>query len=189
MMQDDPWEGLECDSVEYNEIDGFFDYITVHFVPKRPALALGTYTLVVKFRPTTSFTSNTVQALLASASTSVAELDTADTYTLTFTLQNLPTGASSVLFLPGIQASRLYTPGILGSEDQLWEANDNGDVRQLAMTATGESSTSVYTRDIVGEAYGALGVYAGFSAYMNTLVSDQTIKAWTPFAYDWRYSG
>jgi pimeloyl-ACP methyl ester carboxylesterase len=101
-----------------------------------------------------------------------------------------PTGASSVLFLPGMEASRLYTNGLLGTEDQLWEANNNDDVRQLAMTTSGVSVNSVYTRDILGDVlFGYLAdVYAKFANSMDKLVTEGTIKAWTPFAYDWRYS-
>jgi hypothetical protein len=42
--------------------------------------------------------------------------------TVSFTIEYRaaePAGASSVLFLPGIQASRLYTDGVLGTENQL----------------------------------------------------------------------
>ena len=60
--------------------------------------------------------------------------DTISFVAQTETVDPQPLGASSVLFLPGIQASRLYTDGILGSEDRLWESVFENDLRQLAMT-------------------------------------------------------
>lgn len=95
--------------------------------------------------------------------------------------------ASNVIFLPGIQASRLYKDGLLGSEDRLWEPNGNQDVRQLSMSDAGVSDNDVYTRDILDSAYGVIGVYQSFSSFLETLVSDDVINNWAPFAYDWRY--
>ena len=195
MMQNDPWDGLTYGSAEYNKIDTFYDYVQIHFVPKNPPLALGTYTLVFKsyeLFQTNAGESLWQQLLSHLIPTAYAEtIPTPNTYTLTFTLTNAapaPTGASSVLFLPGIMASNLYTNGILGTENQLWEANRNDDIRRLAMASTGASINQVYTRDISHKVYGFLNIYAGFSQYMDSLVTEGAIKAWAPFAYDWRYS-
>ena len=195
MMQSDPWDGLTYGSPEYTKIDTFYDYVQIHFVPKNPPLALGTYTLV--FKSYELFQTNAGESLWQRLlphliPTAYAEtIPAPNTYTLTFTLTNAaptPAGASSVLFLPGIMASNLYTNGILGTENQLWEANRNDDIRRLAMASTGASINQVYTRDISHKVYGFLSIYAGFSQYMDSLVTEGTIKAWTPFAYDWRYS-
>jgi pimeloyl-ACP methyl ester carboxylesterase len=99
-----------------------------------------------------------------------------------------PNGASSILFLPGIQASRLYKDGLLGTEDQLWEPNRNQDISQLAMTASGESIEDVYTRDILDEVFGIKNVYQGFEDFLDALVADAAIEDWEAYAYDWRYS-
>ena len=98
------------------------------------------------------------------------------------------TGASSVLFLPGIQASRLYKAGLVGSEDQVWVPDGNQDVRQLAMTPSGTSVNNIYTKDILNKLLVGGTVYESFKTYMDSLVTDKIIKAWTPFAYDWRFS-
>ncbi len=98
-----------------------------------------------------------------------------------------PTGASSVLFLPGIQASRLYKEGLVG-EDQLWEPNRNEDVSQLAMTEDGQSVEDIYTRDVIDEVFGVSNIYQSFLNMMEEMVAEEKIKAFTPFAYDWRYS-
>lgn len=102
-----------------------------------------------------------------------------------------PLGASSILFLPGIQASRLYKEGLFGlGEDQVWPPNAlfNEDIRDLSMSSTGVSEEAIYTRDIIDSSAGIGSVYGGFTAFMNQLKSEGVIDDWEPFAYDWRYS-
>ncbi|MCX6752686.1 MAG: hypothetical protein NTZ87_04295 [Candidatus Nomurabacteria bacterium] len=106
---------------------------------------------------------------------------------------------SSILFLPGIEASRLYKQktalGLL-VEDQLWEPNVNSDVEDLYLNIDGTSKNSnIYTRDIIKESnvpipMGPLGqnIYKSFSNAMDGLVDDEKIGEWKPFAYDWRQS-
>lgn len=111
-----------------------------------------------------------------------------DNVTLTQVYDETYTEPSSVLFLPGIQASRLYTDGILGTEDQLWEPNHDGDVAQLEMTEAGQSIEDVHTRDVIDSIFGFSDVYGSFLTYLGTLKSQQVISDWTPYAYDWRYA-
>ena len=106
-----------------------------------------------------------------------------------------PTGASSVLFLPGIQASRLYTTESDGSEKLLWEPDflfDDADVLRLAMTPTGESIENIYVRDVIDYApvdnpSAETAVYGGFLKFLDELVNLQQISEYSAFAYDWRY--
>ena len=101
---------------------------------------------------------------------------------------------SNVLFLPGLEASRLYTQRTDGSEDQLWEPNSNSDVEALYLNSDGISNnSSIYTRDIIKEtnspvSLGLAGqnIYKSFFNMMDDLVSSQKIKAWKEYAYDWR---
>src|SRR3989338_2799295 len=59
---------------------------------------------------------------------------------------------SNVLFLPGLEASRLYTQRPDGSEDQFWEPNGNSDVEVLYLNPDGTSKNAdIYTRDIIKE--------------------------------------
>ena len=112
---------------------------------------------------------------------------------------SVPTGNSNILFLPGLEASRLYEKKtILGVsiEDQLWEPNGNSDVQALYLNTDGTSiGQSIYTRDIIKETNspvvtGPLGqnIYKSFSNMMDDLVSDEKIAEWKAFAYDWRES-
>jgi pimeloyl-ACP methyl ester carboxylesterase len=94
--------------------------------------------------------------------------------------------ASSVLFLPGIQASRLYESQI-GIDDRVWEPLGNGDVERLEMTIDGESVNEIYTKDILSSAYGLLGIYEEFSTFMDGLVGNE-IVSWQAVPYDWRYN-
>jgi len=100
---------------------------------------------------------------------------------------------SNVLFLPGIEASRLYLDqkDILGtSTNELWEPNRNADVQKLFMTQTGQSINSgIYTKDVIDSALGLpwSPIYKGFIAMMNGVVADKIINSWLPYPYDWRF--
>ncbi len=193
IMSPHPWDGIERGSLEYQLLLGFFNYIDAHFVPLLTPLTPGTYTFVTKkheyFQQGLYHTS---LRYLAQLLLPVAEAATPDTYVVTFTIKKaapVPIGASSVLFLPGIMSSRLYTDGVLGTENKLWETNGNVDVPKLAMSGSGSSVNAVYTRDIPASVYlGYVSIYGGFVQYMDTLVDQEVIHQWKPFAYDWRYS-
>ncbi len=150
----------------------------------------GTYTLVVGEYDRPILSANIFERTL-SFLVPTAYAFTPSIRAITFTIVEevpAPTGPSSALFLPGIQASRLYKDGLLGSEDQVWEPNGNQDLRQLSMNESGVSDNDIYTRDIMEEIFGVSNVYAGFAHFMDDLVTDGVIQNWKPFAYDWRYS-
>lgn len=91
---------------------------------------------------------------------------------------------SSVLFLPGFQASRLSK-----GENQLWEPNRNDDVRKLFLNAEGKSlEPAIYTSGILESAFGLKNIYKKFVAMINGVVAEKIISEWLPFAYDWRMS-
>lgn len=104
-----------------------------------------------------------------------------------------PAGASSILFLPGIQGSRLYQ-NVLGIENKRWELSigmSQLDARALYFDATGESVNPIYTKD--GEVVArvelpALGfdVYRTFLAQLEALKTGETINDYLAFPYDWR---
>ncbi len=100
--------------------------------------------------------------------------------------------ASNVLFLPGLEASRLYRPDYSGGTDQLWEPSGDSDGNDLLLTADGTSvRNDVYTRDVVDEAYAplvGLNIYKSFIGQMNELKARGTIADWEAVPYDWRLS-
>ncbi len=102
-----------------------------------------------------------------------------------------PQCCSSVLFIPGLQASRLYRPesGLSGmtGDNRLWEPNRNDDVRKLFLNPDGSSiDGSIYAGDPIGNAYGAVGVYGSFMGLLDSLAEQGTIGEWKSFSYDWR---
>lgn len=106
--------------------------------------------------------------------------------------------ASNVLFLPGIEASRLYATStdIFGvtHEDQLWEPNNNGDAEELSLTADGVSiKENIYTREVLDEKnvlpIGQGNIYKSFITQMNGLKNeDKIINDWKAAPYDWRFA-
>lgn len=105
--------------------------------------------------------------------------------------RDLPTCCSNVVFIPGIQASRLYKKGLF-FENQLWEPNRNADVEKLYLDENGNSlDPDIYTRDILKRTNIGLGVYdvnvyKSFSETMDNLVNEKKINAWEALPYDWR---
>jgi len=104
--------------------------------------------------------------------------------------KNVEECCSSVLFLPGHQASRLYKKESDGDEDQLWEpTNRNEDVEELFLNSEGESiNPNIYTRDIIDEVYGIGNIYKGFIGSMDDFVEEKHINEWKAIPYDWRMS-
>ena len=102
-----------------------------------------------------------------------------------------PPKHSNVLFLPGLEASRLYVSGAL-SENQLWEPNRLQDVQDLFLDTNGHSINSgIYTRDVIDEVnvipvVAQDNIYKSFISMMNGLVTDGAIAKWQAYPYDWR---
>ncbi|MBI3888496.1 hypothetical protein HY311_01750 [Candidatus Nomurabacteria bacterium] len=101
---------------------------------------------------------------------------------------------SNVLFLPGIEASRLYkseTIADMTAEYKFWEPSSNSDVENLYLNTNGSSiDPNIYTRDIIGTtnvlSVSGPDVYKSLIAELNNLKSTNKISDWEPFAYDWR---
>lgn len=122
-------------------------------------------------------------------------------FTPWLTSNPLVTGYSNVLFLPGLEASRLYKNRSvvcqINCEDQLWEPNTNSDVEDLYLNTYGTSiNPDIYTRDIIKEtntpiSLGMVGqnIYKSFSKTMDDLTNPSLPKRmarWEAYAYDWR---
>ncbi len=94
---------------------------------------------------------------------------------------------SSVVFIPGLEASRLYVKGNI-YEDRLWEPNWYTDVKDLYLDLNGKSiKQGVYTQDIVDSLSDTENIYESFKIRMDNLVRDNVIFEWRPLPYDWRY--
>ncbi len=110
-----------------------------------------------------------------------------------------------VIFVPGLQGSRLYRKesnlwfGAIPLENQLWEPDSTNDVRKLFLNASGTSILSgIYSRDIIDRIniFGlhdsqmlrglSPSIYSGFVAYLKKLKNEKTIDGYVTFPYDWR---
>lgn len=98
---------------------------------------------------------------------------------------------SNILFLPGVEASRLYRPDGSG-EDRLWEPNSNSDVKDLLLNDEGKSiRNDIYTKDVIDNAYlpNKGNIYKSFlndlDDWKNT---DKIINDYAVIPYDWRLS-
>jgi hypothetical protein len=100
---------------------------------------------------------------------------------------------SSVLFIPGIQGSRLYRNGVLGTENQLWEPNRNADVESLFLNSNGISlDTRIYTRDIITKTnflgpVGSIDIYQSLVDLLFREKADGNIADFQTLSYDWRF--
>jgi hypothetical protein len=107
-------------------------------------------------------------------------------------------GGSSVLFLPGLKASRLYSdtdsicPYDGNNKKIAWEPNCNEDVEELFLNDKGESSNpNIINKegDIIDETPIGSNIYKSFVEKMNSMRDvDRIINDWKPIAYDWRLS-
>ena len=110
---------------------------------------------------------------------------------LTTSPNTKPACCSNVMFIPGLEASRLYKKGLI-FEDQLWEPNWNIDVEKLYLDSNGNSlDPNIYTKDIIkrtniGFIFWDQDIYKSFSDSMDTLVLNKQINAWKAIPYDWR---
>ena len=101
---------------------------------------------------------------------------------------------SNVLFIPGVQGSRIYKKNIFNKETQLWEPNGNSDISKLLLDQNGvPKDKTLYTRDIIDKTNISLGlfdvgIYNNFIHAMNGLDMNFSIRDWAYFPYDWRGS-
>lgn len=191
---DDIIDGVTGETVQ-DRYFNFVDALYVDFDDSLPYLDEGTYTMLF-YEQHLGFSQRTIldtvkDFFISTAYAQCVQCFPDHFYTVTFTIAKEKLGASSVLFLPGIQASRLYKSSLFGlGEDQIWPPNalfDN-DVNNLAMDEVGVSEEDIYTRDIIDTTAGAGNVYGGFTTFMDDLDSDGVIDDWASYAYDWRYS-
>lgn len=90
------------------------------------------------------------------------------------------TCCSSVLFIPGFQASLLS----LG-DNQLWTPNRNADVDKLNLNNQGESLNSISVGNILTSGLG-YDIYSNLVDMFDKKVQQKEIVAWKSYPYDWR---
>lgn len=159
-------------------------------------LDVGTYTMVIKeyeliltqLSPWQRFTNLLIPVAYAQTVPII--------YTITFDIAVWPpepTGASSVLFLPGIMGSRLYEEsddcGSEIEEQERWFSTDTCDHLKLQTDFTGSSLNDLYTLPgedgIVDETFG-LNLYKTFLAELADWKEEDVIDDYAAIPYDWR---
>ncbi len=182
------------DSEMQEQLYAFLEYVSVQYEPIQPVLTPGTYTLVL--REYDLILGDAGQGLFETirswfVSTAYAQTSFREyTFAVTFTLTEKSTqaGVSSILFLPGMQGSRLYMKE--GDDEvQLWEPFGSEDYEKLRMTDEGVSENEVYTRDVIDSIYFAgIGgdVYDSFIEFLDELDGENGPLVQI-FPYDWRY--
>ncbi|MDB5239190.1 MAG: hypothetical protein JWO00_525 [Candidatus Parcubacteria bacterium] len=103
---------------------------------------------------------------------------------------------SSVLFIPGLEASRLSRVesaafgGLFGrgtTTNQLWEPNRNADVTKLFLNPSGSSNdVSVYSESPIDSVFGIFDIYGSFMKFLDGMVGRGNMNEWRAFGYDWR---
>lgn len=98
---------------------------------------------------------------------------------------------SNVMFLPGLQASRLY--GSDGSEeDRLWEPGSDADAEELYLDENGKSiRDDISTKDVIDNAYLPVkgNIYKSFLSDLDRWKNeDGLIYDYAVAPYDWRLS-
>lgn len=100
------------------------------------------------------------------------------------------TCCSSVLFVPGLEASRLSIDNrrVFGtSTDQLWEPISNLQVQSLYLNSSGNSiQSNIHPSGLLDNALALQPIYQKFISTMNDLVGKGTIVNWQSYPYDWR---
>lgn len=100
---------------------------------------------------------------------------------------------SNILFIPGLEGSRIYKKQLL-SENQLWEPNRNADVKKMFLKNDGTPIDQLlYTKDIINRTNIGFGfldkdVYKGLSDMLDSRVKSKKINEWKALPYDWRMS-
>ncbi len=116
---------------------------------------------------------------------------------INFTVTETPTltGASSVLFLPGLMGSRLYEesaecdPDGIVREQERWVSRDDCDHQRLETNFIGQSKNNIYTKEgengLVDEVY-VFNIYKTFLTALKTWKNDEVINDYAVAPYDWR---
>ncbi|HEY0011102.1 MAG TPA: hypothetical protein VGB97_04340 [Candidatus Paceibacterota bacterium] len=102
-------------------------------------------------------------------------------------------GLSNVLFIPGLQGSRLYER-VAGIENRRWELTpvlSQHDAQALYLNPDGSSMRAIYTKEgsaieKVDVPFASFDLYHSFLGKLARLKQEGAMQDFTAFAYDWR---
>ncbi len=99
---------------------------------------------------------------------------------------------SSVLFLPGLQATRLYTDISGQSKFKVWDPSSGTHINYLKMSVGGTATKKVFAKDIMSELRIAgvpvYSIYTAFLQEIQKMKEEGVIFELVQYGYDWRKS-
>ncbi|MCR4285313.1 MAG: hypothetical protein NUW00_00290 [Candidatus Kaiserbacteria bacterium] len=154
----------------------------------------GTYTVVVS-EDSLQMNQNILQKLFASViptAYAFPGVSAVITFTVTEPVEE-STGASSILFLPGIMGSRLYEEsdacGSSVKERERWVSSDECDQLRMETNVVGTSVYDIYTKtgddSVVDETY-TFNLYKSFITKLRDWKTEGVIADYATVPYDWR---
>ena len=189
----------------FAELDAFEAYVNSAHVYHRPILLPGTYSLVVEEiiisvskAETEDWLDTIHNFFIKTAEAQSAYNPLTRKYALTFTLAEetqLPVGASSVLFLPGIMGSRLFEESdkcsIFGGIDirERWFSSDGCDIERLFMDESGDSINNIFTElegGIIEDVGLVINLYDSLLEDFDDWKEEEKIAEYRAIPYDWR---
>jgi len=104
-----------------------------------------------------------------------------------------PTGASSVLFLPGIMGSRLYEESDVCDNrvdiQERWFSRDSCDQLRLQTTFLGKSENEIFTLNDQSSIVDSIAIFDLYKSFLDDLATQKEtgiIKDYVALPYDWR---
>ena len=93
---------------------------------------------------------------------------------------------SNLVFVPGIQGTRLFAH-LPGEKDrQAWEPYLASGFESLNLRKPPEG-VSISVGDVIESAYHSYPIYQPLMSFLRSNVANRIIKSFIPYAYDWRY--
>jgi pimeloyl-ACP methyl ester carboxylesterase len=193
---------------DYQEYNAFENYVEDNYVQSRPVLESGTYTLVVEemiiwvSQTDKTWLDVVREVFIKTAHAQYTDYPVGPKYALTFTIAEAmpePTGASSVLFLPGIMGSRLFEDSAdcapYGSEVSFkqirWPSGDDCDIARMDMSSLGISVNDIFTEKeggVIEDIGVVVNLYESLLEDLAVWKSNDLIADYRAVPYDWRLS-
>ena len=94
---------------------------------------------------------------------------------------------SSIIFIPGIESSRLKSTTTIGSRIRLWEPISNIDVERLFLDSKGMSlDEKIYSDELVDSFLGIYNIYKDFIGFLGRFAKEKALNDFVIYPYDWR---
>jgi hypothetical protein len=209
LSYDEKWSGISSTTqlytAIYQQVDSNY-YLIPSLAEEVTFHATGTYVLVINayelfLTENTKWWHNSFTDLFMPSVAYAEEPSFNDVFVIPFTVSLSPpqsTGASSILFLPGIMGSRLYEESDVCGNDvevrERWTSFSDCDQLRLQTNYLGQSLNTIYTYakesalvDEIGVAFGqGPNIYKTFLNDLKDWKEEGHIADYSVLPYDWR---